>query len=341
MEDTNTTTTIFDSITPVPPFSNPFTTLTNPFLIDIEDKPEYTNDELVAIQSQLHKKDTKPLIDFLYPKNQRFNTPYELIYKRCNKIAEMKIIDVENNVFPTKQLMKIGDGGNGKNCIVCFTHCSNDRCHTSQNIHVSLEEVGFNGYFYLMNGGFPNPTGTEMKYAGVPYCFKVFMMLEARKMGFEKVIWIDSACYAVNNPQKLFDNLSNDHVVFRTFPPGLFETYDNTVFPETLELLNRITDKDIRRDENICSIVFGLDFSLPLMDDFIAEYYDMVKLGLPFLSYFPEEVVYTVILNRPKYKHLVMNKNWHDNEKLFMHEVYLNKQQAKDHGYYFQQRIYK
>jgi len=314
----------------------------NPFKISIEDKNHYTNDEIIIIQDKIREKydDINILIDNLYPKNIQFNTPYELIRNRCNKTKQL-LIDISNNILPSKKLFKIGNGGNNKNCIVCFTHCSDSRYRASLNINESLEEVGFNGYFYMFNGGFPNPTGSEMKYAGVPYSFKIFMMLEATKLGFEKIIWIDSACYAVNNPQKLFDLLDNEYVVFRTFPPGLFQPYDHTVFPKTIELLNNLTNKEIRNDENICSIVVGLNFNHFLIDDFISEYYEMVELGLPFLSYFPEEVVYTSILNKPRYKLLIDNRTKYDNNKLFIHECYSNKIQAKNDGFYFLQRIFR
>jgi hypothetical protein len=320
---------------------NYFETLNNPFKINIEDKLDYTIDEMISIQNKV--KDKKEVISSLikkiYPKNKQFNTSFEFIHKRCDKTTQI-LVDVSNNILPSKRLWKIGNGGDGKNCIVCCTIINDSRFNASQNIKESLENVGFNGHFYLFNGGFPNPSGIEMKFVCVPYCFKIFMMLEAQKLGFEKVIWIDSACYAVNNPQKLFDVLNKDHILFRTFPPGLFEPDDHTVFPETIELLNNITNKDIRNDENICSIVFGLNFNYFLIDDFVSEYYEMVELGLPFLSYFPEEVVYASIFNKPRYKMLINNRTKHINDRLFMHECYNTVEQAKNNGYYFLQRKY-
>jgi hypothetical protein len=313
----------------------------NPFKIEIEDKDEYTNYELITIQDKLKdkSKDIEKLIEKIYPIDKEFNTPIGFMHKRCNKTNQILINGLEGKT--SKRLFKIGNGGNGKNCIVCCTQLNDSRYYSSLNINVSLEEVGFNGYFYLFNGGFPNPSGCEMKYVGVPYCFKIFMMLEAKKKGFENVIWIDSACYAVNNPERLFELLDNEFVVFRTFPPGLFQPYDHTVFRETIELLNNLTNKDIRNDENICSIVFGLNFNHFLIDDFISEYYEMVELGFPFLSYFPEEVVYASILNQKRYQYLITNRTLYENNKLFVHETYSNKNDAKSKGYYFLQRIFR
>jgi len=311
---------------------------TNPFLISMEDKEEYNNEDYAYAQEKLNEKvvEIENLIDSLYPRDIQFNTPLKLIKSRCTKSVKQKLIDGLS--IPSKKIIKIGDGGDGKNCIVCCTPLSDDRCNSSQTIEKSLEEIGFNGYFYLFNGGFPNPRGIELKYAGVPYCFKIFMMLEAKKMGFEKVIWIDSACYATKNPQILFDILTSQDAIFRAFPPGLFENYDNVVFPQTIELLNQITNKDIRYDINVCTIVFGLNMMSPMINKFIDEYYEMVEIGLPFLSYFPEEVVMAAILNKPEYKYVFYNHPV--STHLFIHQIYTNIDMAKQLGYFFVQRSY-
>ena len=315
-----------------------FKTLKNPFEINIDLKHEYTNEDLVVIQNKLREKNLDEFIEYLYPKGRQFNTPFDFISQRVKRGITAKLIDIPNNSLPSKNLYKIGNG-NKNNCFVCCsTSLNSDRDYMTHDIHESLKKVGFNGYFYLFNGSFPNPTNTELKYAGVPYCFKIFMMLEAKKLGFDKVIWIDAGCYAVNNPEPLFDLLSENDVVFRSFPSNMFESFNHTVFPQTIELLNKLTNKDIRNDIKINTIVFGLNLNSEKIKDFIKEYYEMVKIGLPFLSYFPEEVVFGSILNKPEYKYVFNNSG--KMERLYIHEIHCSKEHARNCGYYFQQRIY-
>ena len=319
--------------------------LVNPFEIDVINKEDYDNNELCEIQKKLIEKQesVNNLIKNTYPSgDENYKIGLDLMLNRCTKGVVQKLIDVENGVFPTKALYKIGNGGNKKNCFVCCTPLSNDRDAKSRNIHQSLENVGFNGYFYLFNGGFPNPTGAEMRYAAVPYCFKIFMMVEANKLGFEKVIWLDAACYAVDNPQRLFDVLETDDAIFRQFLPYTpgFLTYENTVFKETIQILNNVTNGDLVNSINVCSIVFGLNFVSDKINKFIEEYYEMVKIGTPFLSYYPEEVVITALFNKEEYKYLFYNRN--ESLFLFIHEDYVgnNYEHAKNSGYYFVQRAY-
>lgn len=317
-----------------------FESETNPFLIDVAEKEEYMNEDFALIQTQLREKKLDEFIDKLYPKDRAFHIPFELIRQRVKRGITATLIDIPNNKLPSKNLYKIGNGGDKNNCIVCCsTSLSSERTCMTTNIKESLEKVGFNGYFYLFTGGFPNPTNNELKYAGVPYCFKIFMMLEAKKLGFNKVIWIDAACYAVNNPEPLFDLLDENDVVFRSFPSYMFDSFNDTVFPKTIELLNKLTNKDIRNDRKINTIVFGLKMNSDKIKKFIEEYYEMVKIGLPFLSYFPEEVVFGSILNKPEYKYVFNNSGKMD--RLYIHEVYSTKEHAKNCGFYFQQRQYR
>ena len=316
-----------------------FEKLENPFIIDIEDKAEYNLNDLQIIQQKLNSKNIDKFLQSLYP-SDNFSTTFDEIKRRTTRGLYQTIIDTTSNNVSSIKLFKVGDGGNGKHCFVCCTQLCSDRNGASQTIHQSLEEVGFNGYFLLLNGGFPNPTGTEMKYVGVPYCFKIFMMLEAKKLGFEKIIWIDAACYAVNNPDRLFDLLYEDDAIFRAFPPNCFQpdTYNNIIFPKTIDLLNNLFNRDVRNDITVNSIVFGLNLTSPKIMQFINEYYNMVQLGLPFLSCFPEEIVFSCIFNKSEYKYVFKHRN--ESVKLYIHECYLNKLDAKNSGYYFVQRGY-
>lgn len=327
-------------------FSNKRPYNVNPFELQILYKPYYDNDDLHNIQKLLEdkRKDVNKLIEDFYPHgDDNFKITLESIINRCSKGVVQKLIDTEKDIYPKKVLYKIGNGGNSKNCFVCCTPLSNDRAEKSKNIYQSLEKVGFNGYFYLFNGGFPCPTGQEMKYAAVPYCFKIFMMIEAKKMGFEKIIWLDASCFAINNPQKLFDILDVDDAIFRQFWPNTpgFLTYENTVYKETIRTINNITGGDLINSINVCTIVFGLNFARENIKKFAEEYFEMVKIGTPFLSYYPEEVVIAAIFNKPEFKYLFYNRAESHNLFINEHNVGYDYNCAKQYGYFFMQRMYK
>lgn len=275
---------------------------TNPFALLIPLKHEYTNEDYIEIQAKLKVLNIDPLLLEYYPKSH-FGVDFIDIRNRCTRGIRQTLIDMENHAYPKSSLHKVGNGGDGMNCIVCCTSLGDSRQPLSSKILTSLKTAGYNGYFYLFSGGFPNPTGVEMQYVAVPYCFKIFMMLEAEKMGFSKVIWIDSACMAIQSPGRLFSVLDVQDSLFFSMDKGS-AFYENVAFPKTIELLNEITGTDVRDARYVCTIVFGLNLGSPKIRGFIEEYYEMVKRGLPFLSTYPEEIVISAIFNKPEYQYL-------------------------------------
>jgi hypothetical protein len=318
----------------------------NPFIIELEEKEEYTNEDYIKIQEKLSQKNIDEILKSYFPPKNHFYD-YNDFKNRCTRGITQNIIDLSNNIFPTKTLYKIGDGGNNKDFIVCCTPINhkretdyqyNSRYIASQSIKQSLENTGYNGYFYLFNGGFPNPTGKEMKYIGVPYCFKIFMMLEAKKKGFERIIWLDSACMAINNPNSLFEILEKDNVLFHYYSYN--NNYDAMVFNETIDLLNNITNSDIHNAVYLMTIVFGLNLESESIKKVIEEYYQMVELGLPFLSIFPEEIVLSAIFNKPDYRDIILGQKT-DLNRVFIYDKEKNIVEATNQGYYFYHRDHK
>ena len=160
--------------------------------------------------------------------------------------------------------------------------------------------------------------------------------MEAKKIGFKNVIWIDSSCYAVNNPQEMFDILEKDHIICMTNPYG--NNYRGMSFKETISLLNTITNTNLQDASYIMTIVFGLNLDSDIIMKAIDDYYDMVKLGLPFLSIFPEEIVLSAIFNKPEYRVLLCKR--FINDRLQIHEDRLDMDSAKRNGYFFLHRKY-
>ncbi len=260
----------------------------NPFAINFPVKEELSNDDYIEIQKQLREIDIRDLIRQLYIPDQGYTT-YEDFLSRCSRGISQVLIDPEKGYFPSKHLEKIGSGSDM--CIVSCAPFDGVRSKLIQSIPEALRNSGFNGYFYYRIGGFPNPTGREIQFVGVPYSFKIFMMLEAQKLGFNKVLWIDSACLPLCDPSPLLQWL--DHVeVF--FIPGRPDY--RFVFPATQQLLKELTGKDVMKLTHPCTTVLGLKMNAARAKKLIQDYYKMAELGTPFLSCFPEEVVLSTLI---------------------------------------------
>lgn len=310
-------------------FAHPCIHAENPFLIPFPDKKELTNDDYVLIQKQLRAVNITPLLKELHADDPAL-VAFEDFQARCTKGLKQTLIDREKGFIPEKKLVKIGSGGG--NCVVCC--CPYDIAYPEllRSITASLESVGFNGYFYYRIGGFPNPTGKEGKYAGVPYCFKILMMLEAQNLGFNNVLWIDSSILFLKNPTPIFEEIEKQGSFLLDF---VNRSYDQKrTFPKTKELLTQLTGVDIFK-KHFVTQVFGLKLDNERTKDFVQKYYQFLEMGTPFLSCFPEEIVMASIFlqNESEWptKYLHTFTIYHNDEEDTPEKI----QALKDSRFYF------
>lgn len=288
----------------------------NPFEIDVLPKTDLTNEDYLEIQKQLSSIDIEVILKDLFDQNHGARlADYHNYFVRCGRGLRQVMTAKEKGVYPANELYKINNGGDS--CIVCCAPLELHEGHRfptirydlARTIRSALESTGFDGYFLLRTGGYPNPTGEEIRFAGVPYAFKIFMMLEAKQLGFDKVIWIDSACTPLVNPKPLFDVIERKGAVFYSFQSNLKET-SPYLFPSTRKIIKEETGVDCLKANYVCSIVFGLNMNDPLILEFLENYYRLVRLGTPFLTCFPEEFVFSALLGAEKYQRLHHTPYW-------------------------------
>lgn len=274
----------------------------NPFQIPFEGKTELTNEDFIEVQRQLRQINLHHVLHHNWRDDGSYSN-YMDFWIRCSRGTRQEFISLERGFYPKQELIKIGEGGN--RCIVCcapYRIVEEDpgtRARLAGKLAEALSQTGFNGYFLSLIGGFPNPTGKEICYAGVPYSFKIFMMLEAYKRGFTNVIWIDSACLPLNDPTPLFNEIERTEALLYMFPcPPDSHKY---IFESTRRILKATTGSDVLKINYVVSIVFGLKMDSERVRKLIEQYYSLVDMGSPFLSCFPEEFVLSAIIGRPEF----------------------------------------
>lgn len=272
----------------------------NPFRIDFSPKEDISNEDYIYIQQQLKNlRKSKFLDQFLVPEDSNFMKHYH--FCRCTVGIRQTMIRPEAGLFPFQDLVKIGKGGD--HCIVSFA--SYDRNYDSliKKIPSALEECGFNGYFWYRIGGFPNPTGKEIQYAGVPYAFKIFMMLEAQKLGFNNVLWIDSSALPLRDPTPLFEHIEKTGALIHGWNINR-QGKQEDIFSAARKFLYDATDVDVYFAHYIPTGVFGLDLSTPQAKQLVNKYYELVETGIGFLSEWPETYVLMALFDQAQ------NKAW-------------------------------
>ncbi len=115
------------------------------------------------------------------------------------------------------------------------------------------------------------------------------MMLEAYKLGFNKVLWIDSTAVPIRDPSPLFEWLDKSGGFIHGWM--MPEEAWNVILPATRELLLQLTGVDVLKINCACTVIFGLKMNTENTHALVKDYYRCAELGYPFLSCFPEEVV--------------------------------------------------
>ena len=270
----------------------------NPFRIDFDRRKELIDEDYLLVQQKLERLyEQNILYSFLAP-NENFWIK-NLSFSRCTAGLRIKMIVPEMGLYPKCELIKINKGGD--RCIVSFASYNGKYSRLMEAIPKALQETGFNGYFYYRVGGFPNPTGEEIQFAGVPYCFKIFMLKEAQMHGFDKLLWMDSSLFPLNDPSPLFELIEERGALMNGWER---DGNSSTIFRVAREFLQDITGTQVCTSTYILGGVFGLDLRREQAQELVQEYYQLVGSGISFLSEFPEEYVLIALLGQPK------NKNW-------------------------------
>lgn len=96
------------------------------------------------------------------------------------------------NDYPEKRRVTIEKINNGSDlCVISLCTFHKDYPNLLREQIKSLKRTGFDGYHISFWGEFPNPSGKEIRYIGIPYAFKIFGVEYALKNGFKKILWVD------------------------------------------------------------------------------------------------------------------------------------------------------
>jgi hypothetical protein len=271
----------------------------NPFLFEVPDEFAEENKYYKQLEENIQKANISTCIESLFREEKK---NFKLTQKELEEVKthlSKRVFRGVDQRFTAdnlaKCLIKINKGSSC--CVVTTVDGSNLRNpELIQQSIKNLEALGFNGYFYYRIGGFPNPTGQEIRYAALPYSFKIFLMLEASKLGFSHVLWVDSRLIPIRSIDPIFDVIKKHHA-FLIKDKVMVRA--NFLSP-ALEKLTELTDLNPLIQYRITTPIFGLDFSFAPTVQVVNSYYKCCESGLPFLSVFPEEHVLSCIFSKYK-----------------------------------------
>jgi hypothetical protein len=159
-----------------------------------------------------------------------------------------------------------------KNCIVSF---ANQRGRYVQNMARLSESLrnNFDGDFLGFIG--ESSIGAP-PHEICPYGFKIHAFRSAQKAGYNKVLYVDSSCFAIKNVQPCFDEIEKDGFFFQYSG----HTANEWMNDRTLNYYG-ITREDAREIPLIGNAgMLGLDFSKELPNTFFNRWEKAMQDGM-------------------------------------------------------------
>lgn len=258
----------------------------NPFEIDFPKKKELSYEDYEYLQMCLGQKNLEELVDSIYPSG--FFYKKNDLLRRISSFTRQTMICREKNLFPLKVHLE-GDPAE-QNCVVLG--CSYDKSYPSllRELVGALREIGFKGGIYYRIGGYPNPTGEEVRFAAVPYAMKMFMIYEASLLGYKNVLWLDCSAWPLKPLDYCFDIIEKQGLIVESGRPNI-----QVLIPQTRAILERKFGIDFSKAPHVAGWLIGFRMDAPFVKRIFLDYYEMVRQGTPFISITPEEAVLTAL----------------------------------------------
>ncbi|MBS0619839.1 MAG: hypothetical protein JSS61_00040 [Verrucomicrobia bacterium] len=178
-----------------------------------------------------------------------------------------------------------------KNCIVTYISYNKSYRAGLTRLLSTLKSVGFNGDVVYRIGGWPYVEEGSLEYFDVPYAFKVFALLEAKKLGYQNCLWMDVSLEVLKPIDPLFEHLDRCPVYFQIIP-GFSNA--NHIHEMAVNALG-FSLKGFLKIPPITATVVGINCHHPLGIAFLDSWHQILKNKVGFLSHIPEQAPLSAI----------------------------------------------
>jgi hypothetical protein len=211
-------------------------------------------------------------------------------YKRISK--KFKIIGESPEQIPTYKKISVNcDNDNKENCILIYASYNRNYPNALKRLVQYLTQSDYSGHILYRIGGWPNVEGGDLTLAHVPYAFKACFFKEAQRLGYKKVLWLDTAITPLVPVKDFFTALeSKGYLAFgNTHMVGPF-------FNERAAQGLGITLEESYKIPSCSAGIFGLDLTHPQSQKALQLWHAAAKDPHAYFSARPEQNALSVIL---------------------------------------------
>lgn len=156
-----------------------------------------------------------------------------------------------------------------------------------------IKQTDYRGHLLYRIGGWPNTEGGNLLSAHVPYGFKACFFKEAERLGYKRVLWMDSSFYPAVSLNKIFAHIK-DNGYFFIDTNYIVGHYFNPFAAQTLE----ITMDEANQIRSCAAGLFGVDLTHPIGLEIMNRFYQATQDDKAYYSPRMEQNVLSVIIHK-------------------------------------------
>lgn len=189
-----------------------------------------------------------------------------------------------------------------ENCILIYSSFNQNYPKGLMRLVKAIEKSDFKGHVYYRLGGWPNTAEGDLVLAHVPFAFKICFFREAKRMGYKRVLWLDTSILPV-------PVMSLNKVFWMIEQHGHFiQKNSHEIGPFMNEEAAKSFGLTLQQTESIPSIsaaILGFDFTNPSMRQVLDEWYQAAKDPVAFYSARSDQNALSIILHQLQISHLL------------------------------------
>lgn len=129
----------------------------------------------------------------------------ERLRDMMNGARQIKIIG-KHDEFPQSGSAFVNCDHNEKeNCVILYSSFNRNYPGSLHRLFKYISQSDFKGHVLYRIGGWPNTEGGSLPLAHVPYAFKVSYFKEAQRLGYKRILWLDSAVLPLVSLNDIFE----------------------------------------------------------------------------------------------------------------------------------------
>lgn len=178
-----------------------------------------------------------------------------------------------------------------ENCLIVYASFNKGYPKGLKRLVDEVSKSDFKGHILYRIGGWPNVEEGDLTLAHIPYAFKPCFFREAQRLGYQRVLWLDTSILPIVSLNRIFEEIK---------AKGYFAVgNDQYVAPfmnEPAAAALKVTLQECEKIPSCSAGIFGVDFSDEKAALVISKWYQAARDHDPFFSPRSDQNALSVIL---------------------------------------------